>query len=134
MNTPKQRIVNMLKPSVILSESGPLRLKSQINGVPKLQGVFRMKDQEGFPIDMAYELAKENGWEVDWVESLADAARQCIFKYDALIEEIGMLEPDKLDGVKRMFAIGFMSSDGDTFTEQASNLYNRMRESHLAAA
>jgi hypothetical protein len=122
----------MLKPSVILSESSHLRLKSQTNGVPKLQGVFTMRDQEGFPIDMSYELAKENGWEVDWVEALADAARQCIFKYDALIEEIKMLEPDRLDIVKRIFALGFMSSEGETFSKQASSLYNRMRESHLA--
>jgi hypothetical protein len=122
----------MLKPSIILSESSPLRLKSQTNGVPKLQGVFTMRDQEGFPIDMSYELAKDNGWEVDWVEALADAARQCIFKYDALIEEIKILEPDKLDIVKRIFALGFMSSDGETFSKQASSLYNRMRESHLA--
>jgi hypothetical protein len=124
----------MLRPSIILSESSPLRLKSQTNGVPKLQGVFTMRDQEGFPIDMSYELAKENGWEVDWVEALADAARQCIFKYDALIEEIKMLEPDRLDIVKRIFALGFMSSEGETFSKQASSLYNRMRESHLANA
>jgi len=122
----------MLKPSVILSESSHLRLKSQTNGVPKLQGVFTMRDQEGFPIDMSYELAKENGWEIDWVEALADAARQCIFKYDALIEEIKMLESDRLDIVKRIFALGFMSSDGETFSKQANCLYNRMRESHLA--
>jgi hypothetical protein len=134
MKPTKQRRANMLKPSTILSETGVLRLKSQTNGVPKLQGVFRMKDQEGFPIDMAYELAKENGWEVDWVEALSDAARQCILKYDALIEEIGMLEPDKLEGIKRIFAVGFMTSEGDSFTEQANSLYNRMRESHLTAA
>jgi hypothetical protein len=125
------RVTHMLKPSVILAESGPLRWKSQINGVPKLQGVFTMRDQEGFPLDMAYEIAKERGWVVDWVEALADAARQCIFKYDALIEEIGMLEPDKLEGVKRIFACGLMSSEGATFCDKAKDLYRRMRESHL---
>ncbi len=134
MKPTKQRTANMLKPSTILSETGVLRLKSQINGVPKLQGVFRMRDQEGFPIDMSYELAKENGWEVDWVEALADAARQCVFKYNTLIEEIKMLEPDKLDGVKRIFVIGFMASKGETFIEKADCLYNRMRKSHLAIA
>lgn len=121
----------MMKPSVILAEKGPLRWKSQINGLPKLQGVFTMRDQEGFPLDMAYEIAKERGWEVDWVEALADAARQCIFKYDALIEEIGMLEPEKLEAVKRIFACGLMSSEGATFCDKAKNLYRRMRESHL---
>jgi hypothetical protein len=116
-----------VRPS-ILSEKYPLRWKSQINGVPKLQGVFTMRDQEGFPLDMSYELAKERGWEVDWVEALADAARQCIFKYDALIEEISMLEPAKLESIKYIFASGLMSSEGSTFCDKAKDLYLRMHE------
>lgn len=109
-------------------DKGPLRLKPQINGVPKLQGVFTLRDQEGFPIDMAYEIAKERGWEVDWVEALSDALRQGIFKYDALIEEIRMLEPEKIEDVKRLLACGFMSSEGASFCDKAKNLYRRMHE------
>ena len=90
-----------------------------------------MRDQEGFPLDMAYEIAKERGWNVDWVEALADAARQCVFKYDALIEEISMLEPEKLEAVNRIFASGLMSSEGASFCDKAKDLYRRMRESHL---
>jgi hypothetical protein len=88
-----------------------------------------MRDQEGFPVDMSYEIAKENEWDIDWVEALADAARNCILKYDALIDEISMLEPDKLEGIKHIFAVGLMTSDGDSFTEKASSLYNRMHKS-----
>ncbi len=121
----------MIKPSVILAKSGPLRWKSQIDGVPKLQGVFTLLDQEGFPLDMSYEIAKERGCVVDWVEALADAARQCVLKYGALIEEIRMLEPEKLESVKRIFACGLMSSEGETVGDMAKDLYRRMHESHL---
>jgi hypothetical protein len=120
--------------SAVICESGPLRWKTQINGVPKLQGVFTMRDQEGFPVDMSYEIAKERGWEVDWVEALADAARQSILKYDALIEEIRMLEPAKVESVQKIFACGLMSCEGKTFCDKAAHLYKRMRESHLQNA
>ena len=86
-----------------------------------------MRDQEGFPLDMAYEMAKEKGWDVDWVEALADAGRQSIHKFDALIEEISMLEPDRLSGIRMSFASGLMASAGDGFHEKAQALYQRMR-------
>jgi hypothetical protein len=107
---------------------GPLRFKKQTNGVPKLQGVFTMRDQEGFPVDMSYEITKEHKWEVDWVEALADAARQCVLKYDALLEEIRMLEPEKVGNVQKIFAFGLMSCEGATFRDKAAHLYKRMHE------
>lgn len=115
-----------MKPSTVLHENGCLRWKSQINGVPKLQGVFRLRDQEGFPLDMSFEIARDRGWDIDWVEALADAARQCIFKFEALLEEIRMLEPEKVDIVQQIFAAGLMASEGETFCEKAQALYQRM--------
>jgi hypothetical protein len=120
--------------SSVICESGPLRWKTQINGVPKLQGVFTMRDQEGFPVDMSYEIAKERGWEVDWLEALADAARQGILKYDALLEEIRMLEPTKVDAAQNIFASGLMSCESATFCDKSAHLYKRMRGSHLPNA
>lgn len=116
-----------MRPSVTLAESGPLRWKSQTNGVPKLQGAFTLRDQQGFPLDMTYEIASDHGWEVDWVEALADAARQDISKHDAVIAEIGMLEPGKLEAVKRIFACGLMSSEGETFRDKALDFYRGLR-------
>lgn len=116
----------------VIWESGPLRCKLQINGVPRLQGVFTMYDQQGFPIDMSYEIARERGWDVDWVEALADAARQCVLKYDALVKEIGMLEPDKMGFVVQLFAMGLVASAGETFQKKADSLYQQMRTPHDA--
>lgn len=115
-----------IEPSKILKKIGVLRWKSQINGVPKLQGVYKFRDQEGFPLDMTYEISKEMGYDIDWVEALADAGRQCIFKYDALIEEIKMLEPDSLGAITRIFMCGLMSMGGDTFRDKSYNLHKKM--------
>lgn len=116
-----------MNPSRILCDNGPLRLKTQTNGVPRLQGVFTMRDQNGFPLDMAYELAKERGWEIDWVEALADAARQSVLKYDALVAELNILEPSKARSAVFIFADGLMSCDGETFCEKAANLHRAMK-------
>lgn len=105
----------------------PIRWKMQANGVPKMQGVYRMRDQEGFPLDIAYEIAKEKGGIVDWVEALTDAGRQSIDKYDALVEEIRMLEPHKVDAAVMIFTIGIMQCEGE-FTERSQSLYDRMHK------
>ena len=105
----------------------PLNLKCQKGGRMRLQGVFTLRDQEGFPIDMAYEMAKEHGWEVDWVEAMADAARQCPFKYEALCDEIKLLEPDKFAAAFMVFSDGLLGCYGETFCEKAEQLYRKMR-------
>jgi hypothetical protein len=56
-----------------------------------LGGVFRMKDEVGFPLDMSYEIAKEKGWLIDWMEYLADAGRQKQPKIESCLREIGYL-------------------------------------------
>ncbi len=109
------------------TETNPLRIKIYPTGVKRLQGVFTMRDQEGFPLDMSYELAKERGWEIDWVEALADAARQSMPKYDALVKEIRMLEPEKADSSSALFYCGLMCNEGNTPQEKAANLYNYIR-------
>lgn len=118
--------INGVVYSSVLNEEKPLRLKSQINKIPKLQGVFAMKDQEGFPIDMSYEMARDRGWEIDWIEAMVDASRQCIFKYDTLVDEIRMLEPNKINDLQRFFAAFMMADEGETFEEKAENLYKKM--------
>jgi alanyl-tRNA synthetase len=112
--------------SSILADTGTMRLKQQANGIPKVQGVFAMKDREGFPIDMSYELAKENGWEVDWVECLADAMRQSPDKFKAVKAEIEMLDPDRLEDSLRVLLCGLGGSPGTNITDKAKSLHARM--------
>lgn len=119
--------------SPIVSRSGPLRVKRTINGGLRLQGVFRMQDQEGFPVDMSYEMAKEKGIEIDWVEALVDAGRQCIFKYDQLLAQIRLLIPAaQAEAAERMFSIAFMEfkppvDDGTYFFPRVcEQIYQRM--------
>ncbi len=99
---------------------------TQITGTLKLQGVYRLKDESGFPIDMSYELAKESGWCIDWVEALVDAGRQCVFKFDALLEEIEMLEPGIGEKAVWVIASEFIAYPGLTFCEVNQILYTRI--------
>ena len=50
-----------------------------------------MKDQEGFPLDMAYEICKERRACPDWCEAMADALSQSYTKYETLTGEMEML-------------------------------------------
>ena len=112
--------------SVVLKKNGPLRWKSQTNGIPKLQGVFRFKDECGFPISITHDVAKEKGWEIDWIEALLDATRQN--KFDSVYSEILMLVPEQAEGIKYLFGLFIMLSGtiGGTIKEKAEYLYAEM--------
>lgn len=73
------------------------------DGRPLLAGLFRLKDEVGFPLDMSYEECKERGYAPDWAEALADAGRQGSAKYDSVLRELGYLlgEPAKRDIVHK---------------------------------
>lgn len=119
--------MSALQPSTVLATSGPLRWKSQANGVPKVQGVFTMRDEQGFPLDMSYEIAREKGWSIDWLEAMADAARQCILKLDALLAEMRLLLPmAEVELWERLFRYSIMSAEGVTLQEKAGALYREM--------
>lgn len=48
--------------------------------------------QNGFPVDMSFEIVRENRAQVDWLEALADAWLNDPEKYDAILRDIAMLE------------------------------------------
>lgn len=104
-----------------------LRGKIQENGIPKIQGLFKFKDQYGIPISMIYEIVVlELKLEIDWIEILADAARQN--KFDSLLNEVKMLVSDidfKL--IKYLFGSIIMDDrfcgDTDTLKERAELLH-----------
>lgn len=62
------------------------------NGSKLVGGIARMWFEQGFPIDMSYEILKEKGDHVDWLEALADAWLNDPLKYDIVLRDIAMLE------------------------------------------
>jgi hypothetical protein len=102
-----------------------LRAIRQADGNVRLQGVFTLRDRDGFPVDMAFEMARERGWVVDWVEALADAGRQCVLKCDALADEMRMLDPCNADAAWFVFQSAVMEREG-TFQERCAATYEKM--------
>ena len=67
-----------------------------------IAGVYRLKDECGFPIDASYDYCHDKDLTIDWMEALAYALSQGVegvFKMDALLKEIKMLIPDEYDGI-----------------------------------
>jgi alanyl-tRNA synthetase len=105
----------------------PLRLKPQTNGIPRLQGAFAMMDRHGVPIAITYDQARANGWAIDWVEAMADAARQSVEKFEAMVAEVRIHDPGMAAEAVRVFASGLTTSEGETFCDKAQTLYHEMR-------
>jgi hypothetical protein len=88
------------------------------DGIPLLGGIYRLKDQEGFPVDMAYELCRDKGVCPDWAEFLADAGSQKDWKFDDAFHEIEMLCGKEISGeIMERFKIWGQSliGEGDDF-------------------
>lgn len=45
------------------------------DGTPLIGGVWTLRDQEGFPLEMSHLVARDKGWLIDWAEAMADASR-----------------------------------------------------------
>lgn len=50
-----------------------------------------MKDELGFPLDMSYEIIKEKGLAIDYMELLCDAWLNDCLKFDSVCRELDML-------------------------------------------
>lgn len=99
----------------------PLNIK---NG--RVSGVYKLKDETGFPISASYEEAQQRGLSVDWIEALADAARQDVIKFDALMSEIELLVPDEVETIRRMFFLFLLGCKGQTFEDKSTSLYGAL--------
>lgn len=45
------------------------------DGTPLIGGVWTLRDQEGFPVEMSHLVCRDKGWAIDWMEAMADASR-----------------------------------------------------------
>ena len=41
---------------------------------PLIGGVWKLWEQEGFPLEMSHMTCLDRGWRVDWLEAMADAS------------------------------------------------------------
>jgi len=85
-----------------------------LDGEMLIGGVWTLRDQEGFPLEMAHLVCRDKGWRIDWLEAMADASRQD--KCPALMEQIEAFLPS--DTVF-MLKLGFVSAyrSGKTWEE-----------------
>ena len=82
--------------------------------VPLIGGVWTLRDQEGFPIEMSHLVCKDKGWAIDWMEAMADAStsNNC----PALIKAAEAFLPEHvIEGMKMGFVQ--MAWSGKTFVE-----------------
>lgn len=117
-----------LPPSRVLQLNKPLRWMSQIDGRPKLQGLFRMADEIGFPVEISKETCEENGWDPDWVEALADAGRQPDpNKLFALWDDLKLIYQGYTEGTDMVFYSGLQRfgypDGGKTLREACDAMY-----------
>ena len=55
-------------------------------GAILIGGIWKLWEQEGFPIEMSHLICRDNGWAVDWLEAMADAS--CTNNCPALVKHI----------------------------------------------
>ena len=105
----RTRRKRLQRSQVIRMGSNPLYL----TGERLVAGVYRLKDECGFPIDASYDYCNDKGLHIDWMEALACALSQGlegVFKMDSLLKEIKMLIPNEYDGIILRWKIVFMQA------------------------
>lgn len=110
------------------------------HGEPLMGGLFRMKDQLGFPLDMAFEKCREMRVCPDWFEAMADAMSQSYTKYETVLYDMQMLLGEALTGeLQQRFEEGLcvvwsgLGDKGfDSIQAAASRLVEIKRESGKA--
>lgn len=87
-------------------------------GIPLIGGVWRLRDQEGLPLEMSYLMAREKGFLIDWCEAMADASRSN--NCPVLMQSIGEFLPDN---VINHLKAGFLSmlKSGKSFDQIVSD-------------
>lgn len=67
------------------------------SGAVLVGGVFKLKDQCGFPLDMAFEICRERGMFIDYCELLSDAWLSGCAQFDAVVRELDLLGGSHLE-------------------------------------
>ena len=76
MNTPDtQQTAAPLPPHAPSPEDVIYSTGCTPDGTILIGGVWTLRDQEGFPLEMSHLVARDKGWLIDWAEAMADASR-----------------------------------------------------------
>lgn len=78
------------------------------DGKPLIGGIFRLKDECGFPMDMSYEITKEKGWHIDYLELLCDAWTRSNFSclgFDTMVRELELLGGSHVESWKKIMTV-----------------------------
>lgn len=84
------------------------------DGTFLIGGIWKLWEQEGFPLEMAYLVCRDKGWRVDWMEAMADASitNNC----PALVKHIeAFLPSETMMHLKAGFM--YMLNSGKTFEQ-----------------
>lgn len=73
---------------------------------PQWAGVYTMQTQEGFPVDMSFEMLREKGYDVDWREAYLSAMERHPNEYETLVSQAKQLDPELASESERGFQIG----------------------------
>ena len=80
-------------------------------GNPKIAGVYDLQTQEGFPIEMSFELAGERNQDSDWVEAFLSALERHPNEYETLVKQAKLLDPEYAEECERGFQLGCATFD-----------------------
>lgn len=85
------------------------------DGAPLIGGVWTLRQQEGFPLEMAHLVCCSHGWHIDWLEAMCDASQTN--DLPALWQQVSAFLPaDDLRRMKIGFAV-FLARAGKTCAE-----------------
>jgi hypothetical protein len=84
------------------------------DGVTLIGGIWKLWEQEGFPLEMSHLICRDKGWAVDWLEAMADAS--CTHNCPALVKHIEAFLPDE---TMTALKLGFMRvlNSGKTYEQ-----------------
>lgn len=60
-------------------------------------GIFKMQDQQGFPMDASFEELKGKDLEIDWLEALCDCWLNDCLKFESFVRQAEILTGQKLE-------------------------------------
>jgi hypothetical protein len=96
------------------------------DGSPLIGGIWKMKTEVGFPVDLSILEIQQRGGAPDWAEMLADAGSVDLpaFEFDNAVHEMRQVIPILADEIMHRFKLWFSShaKHGEDFSQTCKAL------------